>query len=318
LIIEVVIRVFVPQPVSYFAFPRTPEGGAIMSVMGKTVTLNSYGSRDMDYPREKSSGVTRIAVLGDSITFGFGVELEDSYHKVLEKKLNEDNTNKKYEVPSFNMGATDIVWAMNKYLMLVHQFHPDIVILGFCLRNIEDYSEYELADKQLKTKESFSRKIIRTFLDMHYFLRLHSHLYFLTMERSKPFLYRHFLDIRSKGPHYWIPIETDTPEYKRRFESTSKVLVEFNRIVKKDGARFLVVVFPYEIQLSDRHVELYEKAYRLHTYSDAPQGEVQKQLAQFFVQHGIEYIDLLPSYRSYALEHPDTPLFFRSIVGVID
>lgn len=315
--LEVLIRIFFPQPVTYFAFPRYPKGGARIPVMGTQVELNSYGTRDREYSESKPEGTIRIAVLGDSITFGFGVELDNTYHKLLEKKLNQ-SADTKFDVPSFNMGAADTLWAMDKYLKQVRAFHPDIVILGFCLNDISDYSHFELSEQQIVDNTPLESRIIGYFLRVHYLLRRYSHLYFLSVERSKPFLYRNFLDIRRKDPEYWIPIETDTPEYKKRFDSTIKKLVEFSEIVKKDGARFIVVIFPYEIQLSDKHVDLYAREYRLTRYADAPRAEVQKQLIQAFQANNIEFIDLLQPYRTFSRENPDTPMFFRSIVGVID
>jgi lysophospholipase L1-like esterase len=307
-----------PQPVDYFAVPKYPEPGMALPVMGKTVTLNSYGSRDIDYSREKKAGVIRIAVIGDSITFGFGVDLKDTYHKRLEEKLNQGTAGTVYEVPSFNMGAADTEWAIKKYVTLVRTFHPDIVILGFCLNDILDYTELERTNEANHRAVSLKRKIISTFLGYHYLLRRYSHLYFFCLERTKPLLYRTLLDIRTKNPEYWVPIETDTPEYKVRFAATVKKLVELKNLVTKDGPRFIVVIFPYEIQLSDDHVAIYKKAYRLEGYKDAPKAEVQKQLTEALATKGIESLDLLGAYRAYLIEHPHNDLFFRSIVGIID
>jgi lysophospholipase L1-like esterase len=317
-ILEVLLRVFAPQPVSYFAFPRTPIPGAVMPVMGKHVVLNSYASRDYEYPAERRPGTIRIAAIGDSITFGFGVELEDSYPKVLESMLNQSRGSTTYEVPSFNMGAVDTAWAIRKYTQLVRKFHPDIVILGFCLRGILDYSGFDSNGKPIETKIGLKQKIIRQFVLLHQWLRLKSHLYFLVVERSKPFLYRHFLNIRTKDPDYWIPLEVGTPEYEKRFASTVGLLVRLNKLVKADGARFIVVIFPYEIQLSNASVQFYKDNYRLTMYDDAPKARVQKELTAALAAHGIEYIDLLAPYRFFSKDHPGEPLFFRSLVGVID
>lgn len=49
--------------------------------------INADGFRDRSYPRERAPGTFRIAVLGDSVAFGFGVEAEDSPPKQLEREL---------------------------------------------------------------------------------------------------------------------------------------------------------------------------------------------------------------------------------------
>lgn len=59
--------------------------------MGVPVSINSNGLRDEEYQHEKPEGVYRILVIGDSLTFGWGVNAEDIFSEILEKKLNERN-----------------------------------------------------------------------------------------------------------------------------------------------------------------------------------------------------------------------------------
>ena len=52
---------------------------------GVYVKINSQGLRDYDYPMEKAPAIFRIIILGDSVTFGTGVTMEETYAKRLEK-----------------------------------------------------------------------------------------------------------------------------------------------------------------------------------------------------------------------------------------
>jgi len=54
---------------------------------GVTYIVNEDGFRDHPYARPKPSGTFRIVVLGDSVTFGFGVALEATFVKQLEALL---------------------------------------------------------------------------------------------------------------------------------------------------------------------------------------------------------------------------------------
>ena len=54
------------------------------------VNINKAGFRDYEYSVDKPEGVFRIAVLGDSLIFGFGVNLEDTFPKVLERMLKKE------------------------------------------------------------------------------------------------------------------------------------------------------------------------------------------------------------------------------------
>jgi hypothetical protein len=51
--------------------------------------INAQGFRDRERVRPKPSGMYRILVLGDSVTFGFGVQPEESFTRLLEAELKE-------------------------------------------------------------------------------------------------------------------------------------------------------------------------------------------------------------------------------------
>lgn len=64
-----------------------------------TVKINSLGFRDYEYALNKKKKY-RIAVIGDSFTFGWGVVLEDCWVKILEKQLNTSGV----DVEILNLG----------------------------------------------------------------------------------------------------------------------------------------------------------------------------------------------------------------------
>ena len=66
-------------------------------------SVNSLGLRDYEYSLKKPKSVFRILMLGDSFTEGYGVELEETFSKLVEKKLNTDKK-EKFEV--INAGVT--------------------------------------------------------------------------------------------------------------------------------------------------------------------------------------------------------------------
>lgn len=94
------------------------------------IRTNSQGLRDREYPLEKPANTFRILVLGDSFTFGYGVEAEETYAKVLEKLLNRGST-LKYEV--LNGGV--IGYGTFHELRFLREsglaLHPDLVVIGF-------------------------------------------------------------------------------------------------------------------------------------------------------------------------------------------
>ncbi len=72
------------------------------------IKTNSEGFRDSEHNLKKPKGVFRIIVLGDSFTYGLGVEAEETYSKILEKILNEASVRRDIRYEVFNMGIAGI------------------------------------------------------------------------------------------------------------------------------------------------------------------------------------------------------------------
>lgn len=132
--------------VNDFSFYRTSQipgitGEHIPGARGMTdnipIQINPLGLRDYEYPLKKRKGTLRILVLGDSITFGEGVWLEETFAKRLEKDLQEF-PNKKIEV--INAGVCGYN-TLEEYLYLRERgikLDPDIVIIAFYLNDAEN------------------------------------------------------------------------------------------------------------------------------------------------------------------------------------
>lgn len=99
---------------------------------GKLHVMNSSNFRTIgDYVRDDER--VRIVVLGDSLTYGFGVAAEDTYSAQLEKLWREAGT----PVRVYNLGVSgyqseDIVGVARKWLPVLQ---PSRVIYGICLND---------------------------------------------------------------------------------------------------------------------------------------------------------------------------------------
>lgn len=94
---------------------------------------NSLGMRDRKRTVSKPAGTHRIAVLGDSMTEGVQVDLDETFPSVLERHLNKDACfgGRPVEVLNF---AVQGYGTAQQYLTLKHHvwdFDPDLVMLGF-------------------------------------------------------------------------------------------------------------------------------------------------------------------------------------------
>lgn len=91
---------------------------------------NSWGMRDREYPMEKPDGSFRVAVIGSSYSVPAGVEIDEAYHSVLERRLTEKSASRSYEFLNFAVGRhmPSQFIAMLKHRAL--RFDPDLVIVS--------------------------------------------------------------------------------------------------------------------------------------------------------------------------------------------
>ena len=141
--LEMSLRLFAPQiqeihPHGLWRQSPTRGFGLVPSFVGQHVfddfqvkiAISAHGLRDRLYG-PKSPNTFRILTLGDSFTFGFGVEALDAYPKRLESILRVRTAVPAFEV--INGGASG--YATNQELVFLHEeglsFQPDLVLIGF-------------------------------------------------------------------------------------------------------------------------------------------------------------------------------------------
>lgn len=111
------------------------------SLMGVPIAINSKGLRDSEYDYKKPEGVYRILIVGDSLTFGWGVESQDTFSGILEKRLNEQNTlsGKYKEIQVINAGIGN--YNTTQELVFLREdglkYEPDEVMLAHFTNDAE-------------------------------------------------------------------------------------------------------------------------------------------------------------------------------------
>jgi lysophospholipase L1-like esterase len=127
------------QPVANpsLSFAHAPNRSAFL--MGVPVSINSQGLRDHEYAQQKPLLTYRIMMLGDSTTFGWGVRLEDTAAKFLERKLNAHLPPgyDKVNVINAGVGNYDTAQEVTYYQTRGRDFHPDLVVLVFFINDPE-------------------------------------------------------------------------------------------------------------------------------------------------------------------------------------
>lgn len=129
-----------------------------------TIETNSLGYRMEEFAQLKPADEYRILTIGDSLTFGYGVEVDQSFPKRVETQLNkylEENNIKGKKIKVINAAFVGGKSPDSYYLFLKEQglkLNPDLVIVNYFVNNdvvdIDDNVWQQLDDFGMPTKIS--------------------------------------------------------------------------------------------------------------------------------------------------------------------
>lgn len=103
------------------------------------VTRNSLGYREREIVATPVTGVYRIAVLGDSLTFGQGIAAEERLSNRLEQRLQEDGG--LYEVLNFGTPGAETVDELETLRETILPIHPDYLLLQWFPNDVEGHDK---------------------------------------------------------------------------------------------------------------------------------------------------------------------------------
>lgn len=117
----------------YELVPGSPDG---------ETRINADGMRDRNRDVTKSAGAFRIACLGDSITYGFGVRRAAAYPARLERRLARSRRGAGVAVEVLNFGVTgyNIEQTLQNLRVRALAYQPDVVIYQYALNDPQEYS----------------------------------------------------------------------------------------------------------------------------------------------------------------------------------
>jgi hypothetical protein len=176
---EVAVRLISPQEVGPVRFACYPELGQI-PVPGQQGERRSPGMFTFSYHNnslgwrggreflEKKQTDYRVLFLGDSFTYGLGVNDKQTFAAVVEKDLRSDRLS--VEVMNAGCPGRGTDYELKSFQTVGRKFHPDLTVLGFLANDFQDNErgEYYNIDKQgeLQAKPlNCNGGIIRTVLN---------------------------------------------------------------------------------------------------------------------------------------------------------
>jgi lysophospholipase L1-like esterase len=269
--------------------------------------INEQGFRDRSRALPKPPDVFRILALGDSVTFGYGVEQDEAYPSQLEALLAERPSDARVEVLNLGVGGYN---AYNEAALLAgrgRDYQPDLVLVQFCINDLNDPTLH--FDRQTRLQlgrlpdAAFPNPAARMPLAAGPGLCPKLRLCALLHERVAG-----LAELRSSRASFESTFAPrDGRQHVAEWQWLRSRYREMARTASALGAAFVVVAFPFEAQLAE-----------------VARRDAQQQLEEMGSEEGWRTIDLLPAFRSEArvrrllfdLWHP-TPAGHRLAAQVI-
>lgn len=305
LLIEVIMRLFYPQEIGAHKRSNTLRVKLTPNYRGKirnwNLSVNSIGLRDREFGKKKK-WVFRILVLGDSQTYGLGVEAEETYPKVLERLLNGNNARQKIEVINAGVDTYSNYQKLQYFKESGYKLEPDLVLLGFYIGN--DFGENVFFEKKWLKEE-------RPYNELNLFLSSKSHAYNFFKNRFDKLMAEYAMRKGKKGEEVKSITVGDnilffpnpmtfckkkyTPEMEEAVGITEKKLLEMAHYIKEHNSKFLIVIIPTMQQVYEK--EWHERVKGNLNPEDYDISKPNRILSEFAKNGGILLFDLLPSFK---------------------
>ena len=101
-------------------------------------SVNSLGYREREISVQKPAGVYRIAVVGDSLTYGQGIAEQDRFSRLMERRLNGGKIS--YQVYNFGIPGAETIDHI-RFLEDVFKIDPDFVLLQWYTNDVEGHDK---------------------------------------------------------------------------------------------------------------------------------------------------------------------------------
>jgi len=209
---------------------------------------NVDGLRDLTRPVETYPARQRIVILGDSVTFGHGLEAGEAFPQLMEKSLQDW-----LPIDVFNVALPG--WSTRQerlaYERIARKYKPTDVVLAVCLN--------DLAELQINLTKP-SGVLLSLFK--------HSATVRWALGASR----------REIGAVEELFSDPESARVQSAFSLFRQEVRVLRDEVKKEGARFHLLVFPFRFQIEPK----------------APRPSVQESLAIFAATEEIPMLDFLP------------------------
>jgi len=229
---------------------------------------------------------------------GYGIASNETFLKILEKRLNENSPDTNYQVINAGVPGYGTKEEMFYLINRGYKLQPDLVILNFFagndfLGNIE--SEGLTAKNGILVKKKFKVTMaekIRSFMLVHF------HSYRL-IEKRLINLFGNFIGkhvrgkIQQDGYQSELFLKPANDNIKLQINMAKELLDNMNSYLASNDIKFAIVIIPLKYQVDENLKELFIKNnYRAGEEVDMELPE--KIIIEWALQNNVTVIDLLP------------------------
>lgn len=158
-------KVLVHEASSNLNLLYRPSPNASAEAYGVQNKINSLGFRDREYQIPKPKGIHRMVFLGDSVVYGYGLELDYTIPKQLEKRFQKNKD--PVEVLNLGVSGYETSQAVEFFKELGFALQPDTVLVGYTLNDslyasmeldfFEDQKHWRISSEEY----SWDKKVLR-------------------------------------------------------------------------------------------------------------------------------------------------------------
>lgn len=223
------------------------------------VAINRSGLRmDREVPERKGEGTWRISIIGDSFVFGYGVEADQAFPTVLERRLQHRFPNIEVLNRGFSMGPAPDTYYAN--LRSGDRFESDLAVVCLFVGNdimSPAYDHWASTDERgLPTRVTIDNMRVD---DLHRFREVETRwIYRLPVLRESHLAVALASLIQTRSASSSIAMRLNPsqmygedwfPELEASFDKTVRCLVGIRDLYRERGSEVLVVLLPHPQQL---------------------------------------------------------------------
>ncbi len=272
---------------------------------------NSSGFRDSEMLENPGY---RIVGVGDSFTFGWGVNNDETYLNIAEKEIN-NNREKEVEIVNAGVGGFNNVDSFNYVLEVSEEIDYNMLVFAVFIGNDIVDNLYENTRRVnergcLVKQETKKQQTFREFLYQNFYV-----VRFFSKARKLPIINNFVIAIGlgSKGednPNFNLLRKEKDSKSLEAIDKTKNIIGGVKEYSKANGKKLLVLLIPSEYQVYEE-VFLEDAQKYAVEMDEVDNMELNNIFSEFFKSKNIDYLDTTEYLRKFVEENNNPALYYE-------